>query len=54
MLKNHIDVSVVIPTIGEENLSTLIKDLLNGSRIKEIILVYPPNYNILKSNLVIK
>ena len=52
MLKNHIDVSVVIPTIGEENLSKLIKDLLNGSRIpKEIILVYPPNYNFLKTKI---
>ena len=52
MLKNHINVSVVIPTIGEKNLSTLIRDLLKGSRIpKEIILVYPPDYNIINSNL---
>ena len=53
MSKNHINVSVVITTIGEKNLSNLVKDLLNGSRIpKEIILVYPPDYNFLNNNII--
>ena len=54
MSKIHINVSVVITTIGEKNLSTLVKDLLKGSRIpKEIIVVYPPDYNF-HNNKIIK
>ena len=42
-VKKKIDLSAVIPTVGEKSLNKLIKDLNSGTLIpKEIILIYPP------------
>ena len=42
-VKKKIDLSAVIPTVGEKSLNKLIEDLNSGTVIpKEIILIYPP------------